>query len=92
VKRFGTIDALCKHIFTREREVRHGDLGRAIFRLSVPARQEPRRQWFFPIHHDLWHKKNLADVFAVLNEVMGISCFIEFEALRNLRLDDALGP
>ena len=43
-----------------------------------------------PIHHDLGHKKNLADVFAVLDEVMGIGCFIEFEALHNLRLDDAL--
>ena len=43
-------------------------------------------------HRDLGHKKNLADVFAVLDEVMGISYFIEFEGLRNLRLDDALHP
>jgi hypothetical protein len=41
---------------------------------------------------NLWHKKNFANAFAVLNEVMGIGRFIECEALRNLRLDGASCP
>ena len=58
-----------------------------------PNREIPSRciNWV-PFHHHLGHKKNLADVFAVLDEVMSIGRFIKFEALRNLRLDDALRP
>src|SRR5262249_45458242 len=42
--------------------------------------------------HALGHKKNFADVFAVLDEVMGRRRFIERKTLRNLRLDGALCP
>jgi hypothetical protein len=40
----------------------------------------------------LGHEKNLADVFAVLDEVMGRGCVIKLKALRNFWLDDALRP
>jgi thioredoxin-dependent peroxiredoxin len=40
----------------------------------------------------LRHQQNFADIPAILNEVMRLRGFVEAEAVRDLRLDDALRP